>query len=338
MYIQGLAMIRIGLLCLVLLPAYCFSQTTQPTDDQNHMTKSYFVAPNEEYPQDAKPIFRRAIEGAYVSVGTERGFIAAANATNISHLILVDTNPGVVQFNQINVALLKISKTREEYLKLRTHPRLSEWTRALNKAREKGYISSAESEYTRNSFSKWKELMAENTKFKSFHAKINNDRRFKGTNYLYDNKLFSKVQKMAKDNKIVTSKAELGSQNDVRNLSKTLQKIDVPISVLDISNAWQKQFLDPGELSNLISVLEIHTTPDSQLVLTDQMTSFQKGRKTHIPWSYSSYTFKKINQYKNLGTFLQHIYKTKGKRSTGPNLTIRTGSLCGDILRKIFKK
>jgi len=78
-----------------------------------------YLAPNENYPQKALSIFQKAQAGAYITVGTERGFIAAANSPNVTHLVLLDNNISVVAFNKINTILLKMAKTREDYLRLR---------------------------------------------------------------------------------------------------------------------------------------------------------------------------------------------------------------------------
>ena len=77
--------------------------------------KASFLAPNEEYPADAVRILDQAVSGVYLSVGTERGFIGAALASNITHLLLADRDPRVVFFNRINIALLTVAQSREEY-------------------------------------------------------------------------------------------------------------------------------------------------------------------------------------------------------------------------------
>ena len=80
-----------------------------------------FVVPNEVNPERAKPILERAPAGAYLSVGTERGFVGAALAPKVDHLVFLDRDPQVVLFDQMNTELLQLAKNREDYVELRIH-------------------------------------------------------------------------------------------------------------------------------------------------------------------------------------------------------------------------
>jgi len=114
--------------------------------------ESSFIVPNERYPHHALNIFEMAPKGAYVTVGTERGFISAANSPNVTELVLVDNSESIIKYNEINILLLKIAKTREHYLQLRTNPKL--WKSA---AREYG-LSKKEARDLRKSKKDWSSL------------------------------------------------------------------------------------------------------------------------------------------------------------------------------------
>src|SRR3974377_2246413 len=82
-----------------------------------------FVAPNEQHPAVALPIWQKSNHQTYVSVGTERSFMGDA-VTRAAALVVVDYDEKIVQFAAINRALLAASEDREDYIFLRlTAPR-----------------------------------------------------------------------------------------------------------------------------------------------------------------------------------------------------------------------
>ena len=92
--------------------------------DQNLIAPPHsFLAPNEQHPAEALPLWKQSPSGLYISVGTERGFMAAGANPNATHLLLVDRDPTVTYFNRINTALLELAENRENYLQLRLHDR-----------------------------------------------------------------------------------------------------------------------------------------------------------------------------------------------------------------------
>src|SRR5271167_3522632 len=119
-----LVMIAILLLCWPSFIAVTWPQSPG-ADRQSNGTESgrepspgMYVSPNEQHPAVALPIWQRSNHETYVSVGTERSFIGAA-VTQAGALVVADYDPKVVQFAEINRALLAASQGREDYLALR---------------------------------------------------------------------------------------------------------------------------------------------------------------------------------------------------------------------------
>ena len=83
-----------------------------------------FLEPNEYYPERMVSHMQLAEPGCFVSVGTERIFFACALDPNnlCQGMVVRDIDPKVKAYNDFNVLLLRISDSREEYVKLSTKP------------------------------------------------------------------------------------------------------------------------------------------------------------------------------------------------------------------------
>ncbi len=91
-----------------------------------------YLVPNELYPRYTLDGLRRAdaTPGAVVSVGTERGFMTFGVMTQATELLLVDYDPRAVLYNQVNIALLAVSSSLEDYLSLRNATSKEQWLSA----------------------------------------------------------------------------------------------------------------------------------------------------------------------------------------------------------------
>ncbi len=232
-----------------------------------------FLAPNEKNPQHLKPLVKQAPMGAYISVGTERGFIGAALTPGATHLVLTDIDPNVVQFNQINIALLTLSGSQSEYLKLRMAQDEKAWTQIG---------------LTAENYQFWKK----STEAKGFQEFHNPDSgTFQNANYLFDPILFKKLQTMAKEGKIAAIHLNLEDTENVLALGKYLKSKNIPLSVLDISNAWKYGLLKGATTHPYVEALEAITLPSSLLVATTEgwryrTISLENLRKDKMPISH----------------------------------------------------
>lgn len=172
-----------------------------------------FVAPNEMQPGDALPLLRNspaAATGLYVRVGTERAYVGAALA-KATALLLVDIDPQAVRFNRINRALLKTSRSREDYLKLRLHASQKDWiTRGhllpKNDLIVRPYLAGQEH------FDWWHKRVRSDPGFVPLHLATESTSKgrptgewaFRAANYLHDAALFTHLKNLAEfDIKII---------------------------------------------------------------------------------------------------------------------------------------
>ena len=170
-----------------------------------------FIEPNENEPQKFIPFWKMSPQGGvYIGPGTERIYTGAANSNSTS-LLGLDHDPEVILFNKINLALIKISKTREEYLEAR---KSSDWTNLLEKIDQENYIkemniSEAEISLLKdaNNESFWERKVVQSENFQSFEKEKGSNQE-KNVNYLHSDEKFMKIKKMATDGNIVFLKVD----------------------------------------------------------------------------------------------------------------------------------
>jgi len=79
-----------------------------------------YLEPNEGSPEDVKSHLALMEKGIIVSTGTERSFfdLLFSDAKKCEGLVIRDINPKVKAYVDFNILLLRISKTRDEYIEL----------------------------------------------------------------------------------------------------------------------------------------------------------------------------------------------------------------------------
>jgi hypothetical protein len=270
-----------------------------------------FVNPNEHVPADAIQIWHEAPQGAYISVGTERGFIAAAVAQNITHLVLVDANPQVSAYNQINVLLLRMARNREDYLQLRLHPTPNQWEAAAHAAG----LSESERALLMRQLPNWKKTVSENWRFDKFQKAENFLGRFKDVNYLFNDALFERISAMAKAGRISVGTMSFGVPEYVQQLVGQLKARGIRLSILDISNAWWPNFMGAKGTAELLQGVNSIASDESRVLATSLParpdvtygTDLLRGRFIGGQWRYFAFTFGKIRSseiYRKTGSFL----------------------------------
>ena len=112
-----------------------FHGLASPYVSDGKFPSNRYVSPNELNPELAKPILEKTVTGVYLTVGTERAFIAAALSPSAEHVVILDYNPNITIYNNINIELLRasynpkmsVSDMRSRYLHLRFDADESEW-------------------------------------------------------------------------------------------------------------------------------------------------------------------------------------------------------------------
>lgn len=293
----------------------------------NHSSNFLYLAPNEEMPQHMQEIFEQAPSGAYVTVGTERGFLAAANAPNISELVLADANPNARLFNQINNQLLKAAKSREHYLYLRLHATKQEWLDVMK----------LDTESMKTIFDFWYKVVRSghilsDGNFKEFHTPTkqgkNKRRKFGNLNYLYNDNAFSRIKKLADQNKITTIVLDFNDEKAVSSLVASLEKRGVELSVLDLSNAWWKRYTNATKTASLLRQFQKIAKPNSLLAISTQGVNPILNLARIIrdggaeAWIYRGYTFEFIRSHSSMERFLSWLpyYIRSPKTSLGHSI------------------
>jgi hypothetical protein len=245
-----------------------------------------YVVPNERRPQDARPVLEKASHGIYVAVGTERGFIGAALA-NADRLVLLDRDPQVVLFNRINAALLRISRDREDYLHLRRSATEAEWKERIASlpvdSADRAILAGTQYwRWWKNQASQWKwwrnnvrhgpgfSLNGDPWGFRSLHRGESEDHEFEDANYLYDEVLFSRLQRLARQRRIESHLLSLSSGESTQKLVAAIRTAapNERISVLDLSNTWNDAYLRSHGVAAVIETFGSCMTGDSMVLLT----------------------------------------------------------------------
>lgn len=230
-----------------------------------------FIAPNEFYPARSVEHLQDIQEGMLISVGTERALMTAILNKKITSILQVDYDERVVRYNRINLQLLKLSRDRKDYLYLRMYAGLDDWTERATSAG----LDSSFSKY----FAWWHEALS-NSRFFGFHTnwtmKSVYHIPFAGAHYLFDDAAFDYIHRFALEGRIQIRQSDIANNRDMRSL---LDSIHVPISVFDVSNAWQDTYAGPVAIYDL-SRLVARRNPKAKFLTTTP---------TKTDWIYSSF-------------------------------------------------
>ncbi len=234
--------------------------------NQNSPGSGTFVSPNEWNPRRMRGSFsEKPAEGAYVGVGTERTYITAALNPQINFVVQVDRDPQIVLFNRINNLLLATATDMKDYQKLRFESSVQTVAFKI-----KQYMKS---EPIPEKYILWfLKTVRENRGFEAFGQKRIltpfAESHFKEARYTHDRVLFQRVQKLAKDGRIISIVGNLGDRSFVQSLNEALEVAKVKVSILDISNAWWPQYMETKNMKTLLSELSKSLTGQSQILMT----------------------------------------------------------------------
>lgn len=255
--------------------------------------KSY-ATPNEQNPQQGRAIYQMAPEGVYVSVGTERGLIGFAFAEKTSHLLLVDWDRNVVLYNRININLLKMAESPQHLLWLRTEAMHAEWKTVI---KDSPYLTHEEKRYLRRKaiFEYWNSQRS-NVYMRQFHQDFSQNKLnapFRKANYLFNQKMFVRLQEAARNGRIEVTQASIASIQFIRQLKDSLTKLGLKVAVLDVSNGWWKRYISRKQFRRMVLSFSEASHKESLLVMTD--TGFRTGFRDSIletySWNYFALTF-----------------------------------------------
>ncbi|TBR17729.1 hypothetical protein EPO15_16260 [bacterium] len=290
-----------------------------------------FVVPNERHPADMRPILERAPAGAYVTVGTERGFIAAALAPAITHLVLADIDPHVVAYNRTNIALLRLSRSRAEYAALREQAPQRRW---VELARERGMRDLIPLLSDPGNFKAWRKYQTRNLSASRWtllkedvrgflHRRLpwlaaagtpgeeHRPFEFAGANYLRDDALYGKVKAMADQGRIKPLAMDLGDAASVSALTSALGRSGVALGALDLSNVWESVYLKARPVMRLVQSF-LHIAAEDSLLVISQGGGSVVGYTGPAPWEYFGFRMRDLAVDSERGLREVFAYSVKG--------------------------
>jgi len=245
-----------------------------------------YVSPNEQHPAVALPIWQRSNHETYVSVGTERSFIGAA-VTQAGALVVADYDPKVVQFAEINRALLAASQGREDYLALRWTASADVWLERASKVGEEDGKTLRDG----SSWTFWKEKVRENTRawsaaFEHFNKQTDKvDGPFAQTNYLFDDQLYQHLHQLAKNGRIWARILDLRDEQAVRKLCEDMHASGMKLGVVDTSNVPDASEAGPEAAGKYVAWF-CEWAEDSTLFMNTE----RANRQSDTYWSYFAFT------------------------------------------------
>jgi hypothetical protein len=223
---------------------------------------SHFLFPNELMTTELNSALKDSAEGVYVSVGTDRSF-NNASVSKATHLLVLDYDDCVIEFNVINTWLLDIAKDRNDYLHLRLKADFETWKKRYD---EKTPALRFMNAYNGNEVSLrtlyrfWEKELRQKGKgmvavlFEAFHAvpaatrtvNVEEDRdsiyhvNTLNANYLHYDNQFKKIQEMARAGKIEHHQQDITQMGPpgIKTFVQAIEKAQLKISVLDESNCF----------------------------------------------------------------------------------------------------
>lgn len=297
---RGMALLVLGLVLLNPLPG--FAEFLDGVSDYPEVAyypePDSFVGPNETSQAEGASLLSAAPRGVQVAVGTERGFIGAALNKNATHLLLLDRDLDAVRFNRINIELLRIARSRPDYLSLRFARDRQAWVHA-------GVPAS--SSLSEEDFKFWKDCLA-HPDFSSFHVAASRpEQPFRGANYLHDDGLFDRVAALARAGRIRSIQVNLEDTPRLKRISEALQSEHLKVGVLDISNAWWPRYLGRAGFVRMLQDLAPTMDERSLLMMTEKVMDPESR------WTYFSARPGEIRSGPALAAFydeLQEFHKS----------------------------
>lgn len=275
-------------------PGFADFHTTLPGAPEDWW--GIFILPNEDTPIKGKDIYGSLGPGVLISVGSERGPIALTLAPNVTHLLQVDRDPGIVLYNRLNIILLKAAARASGSIR----DRMSLYTTwkfnpqdFVDKLPDLK-ISEDEKSFARaNMSSNWWKQLARRLKSNNFHSpedkpsEFGGPIQFAGVKYWREEKQMSRLFAMADEDRMQAELLDLTDEMALGLLKDSLDQKGLKISGVDTSNAW---FSAGAKLRTTIRTL----SPNSEKTLF--IFTWLLGPKGEKRREYTGLTAKNLEQ------------------------------------------
>lgn len=277
--------------------------------EERGMVTGDYVLPNETDPQLLEKILRGR-DGVALSIGSFRGVFAAAQSGAFSHLISIDYDRTVTEFNRAHFSFARDVANRHEYLAAiygRDAPELVAQARAgkltdaefLNKLFKVKSSGPPRSESFRARATKaigwdWEELRAQlNGALDDF---VTYPERWKAT-FFGSDELFERFRAGAADGRYVALNANIGNVEIMRELGTALRASNERVSFVDLSNVLDHVLVNGFSATQVVDALsELPLASDCQVVVT-----LQEWVNNTQPWKYHVFPFRTLVQAREKG-------------------------------------
>lgn len=238
-----------------------------------------YVAPNEWQPAMMLPLMVSAPEGSLVSVGTQRCLMSAAKIKNILKAHCYDMSHGVLMFNLLNAKLIATAKDRRDFVFLALKAESSVWKKRLSN-------SALTQERIQDLFDFWNHHFRVNPLNRLFIQRPTR-LKFAEMNYLYDDALFARLQKMIHAGDISFDWLDITNKDAILALVNLLKQNGETLSIIDFSNIPEWTTFSPIAKA-LVEFIPISRPETVALETTEQ----------DIWWTYFAFDLTEENQQK----------------------------------------
>lgn len=214
--------------------------------------------------------------GFVLGVGSERVIFDYLMTPAATGILAVDYDPEIITFHIINSFILDSLPLGDmkSYQEFRTKKSFFLWEKFIPSGKN-------QKKQLREMYTWWTKNIVENPGFKDFH---HNNRlsktSFPSLNYLYIEKNFRRIQKIAKNGNYKYFHGDLGDIYDLEKLKFFIQNEKIPVSVVDISNAWQNEdfnkYLGEEKTSTLLKTLNFIAKPEIMITTSGKMVQWQE--------------------------------------------------------------
>lgn len=249
-------------------------------------------------------------DGAYLSLGTDRGLFALGLAGyRFKQVILADHDPAVIYFNEINLALIATAKTMQDYRSLRFARNSLEFQLHLKKQQytPKGILDLRAVMHGRW-FTKRMMLFQEEFLDACKQGSL-------GPIYFQNEDHYNSLRSMVLEGRVVTRFLELNQARPYKKIELELDKEDLKISVLDLSNAWWERYMHKKDRTFMLGPKQFHR--DGIVMVTDKDLDqdISEDRSLALNWNYYGFLRSQLLELFEDGIkpkSLEHLFSYEG--------------------------
>ena len=208
-------------------------------------------------------------------------------------LFVIDYDPLAIRFANINRALVAASTDRADYLNLRLSASPEVWRQRSHRldAADKATLSNPDS------WTFWDKRVRKNqtawdNAFGHLHTEPKGPRDpFFAADYLFDDRLYSHLSKLAKGSRIWALQLDLRHENEVRSFCEELKSKGLTLGIIDTSDVPNSSETGTSIAAQYVKLISQYA-PDNAIFLNTAPTG---GHGVH--WSYFAFRNRRIRSH-----------------------------------------